>query len=111
MPSPPVIMMAATAVCRTYRNVKVHGTLTSAGCVPEISNGGAADFGEVGLTHFLRCGFIRLGIKMSPDHHMSVCEPAPAGQSKMTAKTQTRAHIKRQVEFHVDNANRKRAQA
>ena len=45
-----VIMMAATAVyAEPTAMLKVHGTLTSAGCVPEISNGGVADFGEVGL--------------------------------------------------------------
>ena len=45
-----VIMMAATAVyAEPTAMLKVHGTLTSAGCVPEISNGGVADFGEVEL--------------------------------------------------------------
>ena len=45
-----VMMMAATAVyAEPTAMLKVHGTLTSAGCVPEISNGGVADFGEVGL--------------------------------------------------------------
>ena len=45
-----VMMMAATAVyAEPTAMLKVHGTLTSAGCVPEISNGGVADVGEVGL--------------------------------------------------------------
>ena len=60
-----VMMMAATAVyAEPTAMLKVHGTLTSAGCVPEISNGGVADFGEVGLDS-PPVWLIRLGIKMS----------------------------------------------
>ena len=44
------LSLAATAVCaEPTAMLKVHGTLTSAGCVPELSNGGIADFGEIGL--------------------------------------------------------------
>lgn len=45
-----VLSMAATAVCaEPTAMLKVQGSLTSAGCVPEISNGGLANFGEIGL--------------------------------------------------------------
>lgn len=45
-----MLSMAATAVyAEPTAMLKVHGTLTSAGCTPELSNGGEADFGEVGL--------------------------------------------------------------
>ena len=45
-----VLSMAATAVCaEPTAMLKVQGSLTSAGCVPEISNGGLANFGEIGF--------------------------------------------------------------
>ena len=45
-----VLSMAATAVyAEPTAMLKVQGSLTSAGCVPEISNGGLANFGEIGL--------------------------------------------------------------
>lgn len=62
-----VLSMAATAVCaEPTAMLKVQGSLTSAGCVPEISNGGLANFGEIGLDSSPPACHIRQAIKMSP---------------------------------------------
>ena len=42
-------LAATTVYAEPTAMLKVHGTLTSGGCVPELSNGGTADFGDVSL--------------------------------------------------------------
>lgn len=45
-----VISLVATAVyAEPTATLKIQGSLTTAGCVPELSNGGLANFGEIGL--------------------------------------------------------------
>ena len=107
-----VIMMAATAVyAEPTAMLKVHGTLTSAGCVPEISNGGVADFGEVGLDSLSSGVAYQAGHK---DVTLTItCQSATrvGWTIKDDRKDSNAGAHKTSSEFHVDNATASGAQA
>lgn len=107
-----VLSMAATAVyAEPTAMLKVQGTLTSAGCVPEISNGGLADFGEVGLDSLSSTAAYQAGHK---DVTFTIkCQSATrVGWTIKDDRADSNAgKNKTSSEFHVDNGTANGAQA
>lgn len=106
------LSMAATAVyAEPTAMLKVQGTLTSAGCVPEISNGGLADFGEVGLDSLSSNVAYQAGHK---DVTFTIkCQSATrVGWTIKDDRADSNAGKgKSSNEFHVDNGTASGAQA
>jgi hypothetical protein len=100
-----VLTMAATAVCaEPTATLKIQGSLTTAGCVPELSNGGLANFGEIGLDSLTSAVPYQAGHK---DVTLSIkCQSATrVGWTFHDDRADTNAgKTLSSTEFYVDNA-------
>lgn len=104
-------LTAAAAYAEPTAMLKVQGTLTSAGCVPEISNGGLADFGEVGLDSLSSGVTYQAGHK---DVTLTIkCQSATrVGWTIKDDRADSNAGANKSAsEFHVDNGTASGSQA